>query len=393
MFESGLQTLRELFSQGIFSKPYYSERVAGSNAFSSYEKFRTIPFMYKQSLRDTPVMERTNVTPEEIFGFFSSSGTTGDKTFYVYSKKDKEVHEMFVREYFRQINITSRDIGAVMAPVGTGVMAHTMHWQFTTVGASYVDCPEPTAENMLEIVKKVPVTVVATRPAIAARVAYDSETITQARESSVRILAMGGGYLSAERRKQLEYVWDAECYNLLGMSEVFGPVAAECTQKNGMHYLDRFLLIEVLDPVTKEPVPDGSPGIAVYTTLWDKGFPLLRYWSDDYIRIERTPCPCGSKLPKVYYLGRMADHINTGNSLVFPEQVENILFSYDLTGEFQVVYYEKDYSVEVESEEIADPPEGVTAALSKLLAGNVVVKLIPFGALGRGETRIHFLRR
>ena len=87
MFDASLHILKYLFCQGLFSKPYYSKRISSSEVFSSYESFQTIPFMYKQSLRDTPVMERTNTALEDIYGFFSSSGTTGEKTFYVYSNK------------------------------------------------------------------------------------------------------------------------------------------------------------------------------------------------------------------------------------------------------------------------------------------------------------------
>ena len=279
-----------------------------------------------------------------------------------------------------------------MAPVGTGVMAHTMLWQFTSVGASYVNCPDPTAENMLEIVEKIPVSVIATRPEIAAKIAYDSEMITKARNSKVRVLAMGGSYLSAERRKQLEYAWGADCYNLLGMSEVFGPIAAECAQKDGMHYFDRYLMIEVLDPVTKKPVSEGAPGIAVYTTLWDKGFPLLRYWTDDYVRIDASPCPCGSKLPRIYYLGRKADCIRTEKGLVFSEQVENVLFAHDMLGEFQISRSEEGYSVEVESEELASPPVMIADLLTELLCSPVSVQMIPLGTLRQDGSKIHILQ-
>ncbi len=143
MFDRELDVLKELYRKGLFSSPYYSQRLTGANAFSSYDAFCQIPFMDKNSIRETPVFQRTNTERKDVYGVFSSSGTTGDKTFYIYNRNDKTVHEQFVRTFFDKLGITELDLGAVMAPIGTGVMGHTMLWQFATVGAGYVNCPEP----------------------------------------------------------------------------------------------------------------------------------------------------------------------------------------------------------------------------------------------------------
>lgn len=345
MFENELKKLQSLYAKGLFSKKYYKDRIEGKSSFFTYEEFCKIPFMYKQSIRDTAVFERTNTDMKDVYGIFSSSGTTGDKTFYVYNKKDKEVHEEFVRSFFEELDITSDDLGGVMAPVGTGVMAHTMLWQFNTVGAGYINCPEPSPQNMIDMINNVPITVIATRPNIASSIAYFPELIKIAKKSKVSKLALGGGFLSRERRKMIEEAWKADCYNCFGMSEMFGPMAAECKRKNGLHYLDKYLMIELIDPVTKKHVKDGKPGIAVYTTLWEKGFPLLRYWTDDFMVIDRTPCECGNLNPRLYYLGRLADSFICNQGYVFPEQVENILFESGLRGEYKVLLESGTYQV------------------------------------------------
>ena len=191
MYEYELNRLLTLYRNGLFSKKYYKDRIKGENSFSSYDEFCKIPLMDKQSIRETAVFERTNTSKSDVYGIFSSSGTTGDKTFYVYNKNDKKVHEEFVRTFFDELDISSDDIGGVMAPVGTGVMAHTMLWEFSTVGAGYVNCPEPSPINMIEIIEKIPVTVIATRPNIASSIAYNPELCSIAQCSSVKKLAVG----------------------------------------------------------------------------------------------------------------------------------------------------------------------------------------------------------
>ena len=380
MYEAEMSKLRELYRQGVLEKTYYKNSLEGIGSFLSYDRFCRIPFMTKQSIRETPIMERTNTAFGDIHGVFSSSGTTGDKTFYVYNRNDQRVHEEFVRTYFTQLGITPCDIGGVMAPIGTGVMAHTMMWQFQIMGAGYINCPDPSPESILEFTEKVPITVISTRPSIVSSVAYSPEWTIRAQRSSVRTLALGGGFLSAQRRQLLERVWDAKCYSLLGMSEMFGPIASECPAQDGMHYLDRYLLIEVVDPVTKQPVPDGKPGVAVYTTLWDKGFPLLRYWTDDVIRIEREQCVCGCGLPRIYYVGRRADCYEIGDRTVYPEQVEDILFSYGLIGDYRIDKTELGYNLYSESM-IDSLPAQMMSSLEELLQGSVTFYPLERGAL------------
>lgn len=56
--------------------------------------------MRKEHLRSTTAMQRTTTDAKEIYGFFSSNGTTGSTTFYAFSNEDKKVHEYFVQKFF-----------------------------------------------------------------------------------------------------------------------------------------------------------------------------------------------------------------------------------------------------------------------------------------------------
>lgn len=348
MYERELEKLKSLYQDGIFNPDFYSKKLQ-TTSFDNYENFQKIPFTYKRELRDSTVEQRTTTDMKNIYGVFSSSGTTGEKTFYIYNKKDKQVHEEFVRAFYTELGINENDLGGVMAPVDTGVMAHTMMWQFTTMGAGYVNCPIPSPENIIDTITKIPVTVIATRPSIASSVIYNPYITEIARNSQVNKLLMGGGFLSSERRKLLEKAWGAECYNMFGMSEMFGPMAGECKMKNGQHYLSDYLMIEIVDPSTGRSLDIGEVGVAVYTTLWDKGFPLLRYWTDDLMKLDYSQCECGSENPRLFYKGRLNDCFVINGQYVFPENVENILFKFGHYGEYMVEHSPEKFVIKVES--------------------------------------------
>lgn len=380
MFENELLKLRRLFEMGVYTPTFYSQKIQDKKQFDSYEAFQTIPFTYKRDIRNTSVGERTTTKAEDIYGVFSSSGTTGEKTYYVYNRNDKKVHEEFVKTFYTELGVTEKDIGGVMAPVDTGVMAHTMMWQFTTMGASYINCPAPSPENIIDTITKVPVTVLATRPSIASGVAHNPVLQDMARKSSVKKLLMGGGFLSSERRKLLEQSWNAECYNMFGMSEMFGPMAGECRQKNGLHYLDTYLMIEIVDPDTGKPVESGKPGVAVYTTLWDKGFPLLRYWTDDMMMITKEECICGSKYPRLFYLGRLADCFIVNGEYIFPENLENILFKHGFIGEYSAKKTQDGFLIKTEGNGREIQKE-MQAEINKLFQASTNVEIVPPGSL------------
>lgn len=376
MYDAELLKLRSLYKKGVFEPEFYKKKITCIEQLNDYDTFQSIPFTYKQEIRNTSVEERTTTKPEDIYGIFSSSGTTGEKTYYIYNRNDKRVHEDFVRTFFTELGVTEKDIGGVMAPVDTGVMAHTMMWQFTTMGAGYVNCPIPSPENIIDTITKVPVTVIATRPSIASGIAYNPVIQQMAQKSHVKKLLMGGGFLSKERRKLLERSWCAECFNMFGMSEMFGPMAGECRKKNGLHYLDNYLMIEVVNPYSGKPVDEGEPGVAVYTTLWDKGFPLLRYWTDDIMILTTQECDCGSKYPRLFYLGRLADCYIVNNTYVFPENLENILFKYGFIGEYCVEKSEDYYLIKTEGNETLYSNE-MEAEIRTLFNADVMIEVVP----------------
>ena len=389
IYEKALEKLKGLYELGAYNPAFYSWRIPGPHSFKDYEAFQEIPFMLKDELRNAPAMQRTTTPLNEIYGVFSSSGTTGEKTYYVYSNEDKLVHEHFVKIFFSEFGVGPEDIGGIMAPIDTGVMAHTMMWEFNTVGAGYVNCPDPSPENMLDIVTKVPVTAIATRPAIASGVAYNPTLVELARQSQVTKLLMGGGFLSEERRKLLEYIWGAKCFNLLGTSEVFGPIAAECRYRDGLHFPSDYLMVEVIDPQSKNPVPCGTPGIAVYTTLWNKGFPLLRYWTNDLIILDCSDCRCGRPYPRIRFLGRTDDCFLVDGNYVFPESVENILFKYGCIGEYRVEKKQGRYLVKTEST-INDVPQTMVDEFVELFKTEVAVSPLTPGSLHYDGHQLRF---
>ena len=115
--------------------------------------------------------------------------------------------------------------------------------------------------------------------------------------------------------------------DIYGLSEVIGPgVSYECWNKDGLHISEDHFLVEVVDPQTGEPVPEGKEGELVFTSLTKEAVPVIRYRSGDLASISYRPCACGrvfARHSKVY--ARTDDMFVIRGVNVYPSSIAAVL--------------------------------------------------------------------
>ncbi len=320
------------------------------------EEFLRIPFSYKSDIRSNDLERRSN-NLSSVFGIFGSSGTTGSKTFYKFSMNDRETFDRIASKIMRRAGAKEGDLGIICAPVLDGVMAHTMMWEYTAIGGGYVNCPIPSPDNVLSVVNNVHPTVVSGLPSaldFGLDPAFDIP-----KDNSIRLFLSGGNFFSNAKRRVIEEKWGLSWFDFLGVSEIFGPIMGECKEKHGLHYDDELFLVEIIDPETMMPIEEGNKiGMLVITPLWNKGSPLVRYWTDDFAYIIDEPCGCGEEGDRIYVLGRKNDYLHINGKYVFPRDLEQVMFSngcppdiyVDLDDDGSVVVYSKQMTEEGKGE-------------------------------------------
>ena len=127
-----------------------------------------------------------------------------------------------------------------------------------------------------------------------------------------------------------------------GLSEVIGPgVSYECWNKDGLHVSEDHFLVEVVDPATGEPMPEGEEGELVFTSLTKEALPVIRYRTGDLAGISYRPCACGrvfARHSKVY--ARADDMLIIRGINVYPLQVEAVLMDMEkVEPHYQIVLY------------------------------------------------------
>ena len=130
--------------------------------------------------------------------------------------------------------------------------------------------------------------------------------------------------------------------DIYGLSEVIGPgVSYECWNKDGLHINEDHFLVEVVDPQTGEPVPEGKEGELVFTSLTKEAVPVIRYRSGDLASISYRPCACGrvfARHSKVY--ARTDDMFVIRGVNVYPSSIEAVLADIEkVEPHYQIVLY------------------------------------------------------
>jgi phenylacetate-CoA ligase len=177
--------------------------------------------------------------------------------------------------------------------------------------------------------------------------------IDPSHDLDVRSVVGGGepGLLAVEGfRDRMQRAWGdrVDCFESAGASEV-GYLGQECWAHQGLHVPEDYLLVDVLDPSSGEPVGPGEHGELCITHLRRQGMPLVRYCIGDVTSYEDDTCGCGrTHLRLQGIVGRTDDMIKVKGLKFFPSQVESIVECAEgCTGEFLIV-------VEKDQEEIMD---------------------------------------
>jgi phenylacetate-CoA ligase len=136
--------------------------------------------------------------------------------------------------------------------------------------------------------------------------------------ASYRGVVFAGEPIGPRARAMVEG-WGLELFMQTGVGDV--GAATECREHDGCHFWEDTAYVEHLDPEGATPVGDGERGELVSTTLIDKIAPLIRYRSDDLVRVTRERCACGRTHGRLWPLGRKGDEVVVDGRSVLPGDV------------------------------------------------------------------------
>ena len=391
--------------QHCMNSPFYKARFEQCGLkpedIQSLDDIRKIPFTTKQDLRDTYPFGMASVPLTKCVRLHSSSGTTGNPTVILHTQKDLDEWANAVARCLWMVGLRPDDV--FQNSSGYGMFTGGLGFQYGAerLGALTVPAAAGNSLRQIKFIKDFGTTAIHAVPSYVTRLyeVMQQEGVDPRKDTKLKVLAIGAEPHSEEQRKRIEDMLGVKAYNSFGMSEMCGPgVGFECKEQNGLHFWEDYYIVEIVDPETLEPVPDGEIGELVLTTLNREAMPLLRYRTRDLTRVLGRSCPCGRNHIRLDRMkGRSDDMMVLRGVNIFPIQIEKILMQFDeLASNYLITLTTDDdndnMTVEVELEKFDDDyaklqklEKEIRRRLKDEILLTPFVKLVPKGTLPVSE--------
>jgi phenylacetate-CoA ligase len=367
----------------------------------SLDDLKRLPFTTAQDLRSGYPFPLLAVPSEKVVRIHASSGTTGKRKVICYTQKDiDDWANMFARCY-EMAGLTRKD--RVQIAVGYGLWTAGAGFQLgcERFGAMTVPVGPASRDMHCELMVDLQSTVFCCTASMGLLMAEEIHRRNLGDKVFLRKVIFGAErHSAAMRRKIEEYFGIEECFDIPGLTELYGPgTGLECQKHEGIHYWADYYILEIIDPDTLEPAPPGETGEMVVTTLRKEAAPLIRYRTRDLTHLKPEPCSCGSVLPMHGpLLGRTDDMFIVRGVNIYPGQIDDILSREDKVGsEYQVILTRRDgqdyMTIRVERAESVgfSEDEAITARLEDTVRGHLFVRcsveLVDYGTLPRTERK------
>ena len=392
--------------QHCMNSPFYRSRFEEIGLkpedIKSLDDIRRIPFTTKQDLRDTYPFGMASVPLRECTRLHSSSGTTGTPTVILHTQKDLEEWAAQVARNLWMVGLRPDDV--FQNSSGYGMFTGGLGFQYGAERLGMLTIPAAAGNSLRQIkfITDFGTTALHAVPSYVTRLyeVMQSVGIDPRRDTKLKVLAIGAEPHSEEQRRRIEDMMGVKAYNSFGMSEMCGPgVGFECQEQNGLHFWEDYYIVEIVDPETLEPVPDGEVGELVLTSLCREAMPLLRYRTRDLTRVLGRTCPCGRNHVRIDRMrGRSDDMMVLRGVNIFPIQIEKILMTFpELASNYLITLTTDEdndnMTVEVELEELFTDDfrrlQGLANRIQRALKDEILltphVKLLPKGTLPVSE--------
>jgi phenylacetate-CoA ligase len=399
-----LQRLQDTVQRVAKNVPFYREKFAAAklkpDAIQSLADVRRLPFTTNADLRATYPDGLLAVDRSVPVRLHTSSGTTGKPKALFFSQKDINNSAELIARSLTATGLTPKDVFQNMMGYGLFTGGLIMHYGAEKLGCLVIPSGPGTSERQLMLMQDFQATAAHILPSYALYFAnfLEQKGINPQKDLTLRKAFVGAEPHTEETRRRIEEIYHLDVYNSYGLTEMNGPgVAFECEHKAGMHLWEDNFLLEIINPQTGEPLPDGETGELVLTTLKREAMPLLRYRTRDVTSVVTGPCACGRTHRRIARItGRSDDMLIIRGVNIFPQQIERVLMSTPQVGRNYLIEIAglDDLTVRVELSATGfDGKVEHLAALQKQLAERLKaeiwvkpkVELVPPGAIPVAE--------
>lgn len=289
------------------------------------------PFTVKDDLRANSPFGMLAVPREEVNRLHASSGTTGQATVVGYTGGDIETWAELMARSIRAAGGGPGDLVHVAYGYGLFTGGLGAHYGAERLGCTVVPVSGGMTTRQVQLIVDFAPRIIMVTPSYFLALLDEMEAQgVDPRSTGLEIGIFGAEPWTDEMRQSIQERSGITAVDIYGLSEVMGPgVSQEAgATQDGLHVWEDHFLVEVIDPVTHEVLPDGADGELVFTSLTKQAMPVVRYRTRDLSRLmPGTVFPAFRRMQKV--TGRTDDMMIIRGIIVFPSQVEEQILAVD----------------------------------------------------------------
>jgi len=401
-----LKGLKWTVNHAYRGSPFYRKRLEEAGVkpgdIRTLKDLQKLPFTTAKDLQEGYPFPLLSVPFEKVVRIHASSGTTGKRKVLAYTQKDINDWASFFARCYEMAGLTHED--RVQIAVGYGVWTAGVGFQLgcERFGAMTIPAGPGNLDMQCQFLVDMKTTAMCCTASMGLLMAEEVLKRGIKDQICLKKMIFGSERSSDAMRNRIKGILNLDhLFDIPGMTELYGPgTGLDCIYHTGIHYWADYYILEILDPETLKPVPEGETGEMVVTTLRKEAAPLIRYRTRDLTRLIPGKCPCGSILPRHdRLLGRSDDMIIFRAVNIYPGQIDHILSGMPGIGsEYQIILDRKedgkDYmTIKVERDQGVDREKDqelsrkVGEEVKKQILVSAGVEIVDYGTLPRSERK------
>ena len=362
------KVVKNVYENVPFYKKKFKELKISPDDIKTLDDITKLPLTTKNDLRDNAPFGMMATSLDNCIELHSSSGTTGIPVTVCYTPNDIEVWSEVMARCLSMSGLTKKDIFQNPIPYGTFTGAFGFHYGAQKVGALVVPSGMGQSERQLKLMDYYGTTFISGVASYVLRLSQVAQEIgIDLKKLKVKNGLFGAEMFTSGLKKRIIDTWDIDVHDIYGLTEMCGPgVSTDCNQHNGLHIWEDHFFVEVLDPISLEPVQPEEEGELVLTTITKDGMPILRYRTRDITKLyDQKTCECGrTHVKHTPIKGRSDDMLIIRGTNIYPGQIESVLMKNKHVGSnWRMVLTTEDdidqLNVEVESKQPLSQVESI----------------------------------
>ena len=354
--------VRHVMADNAWFRARFEAAGIDPEGFRGLEDLTKLPFMSKKDFREQYPLGMCCVPKEKLAEMHMSSGSTGTPVVMPYTKADQAQWAECMARCYRMAGARPGDTCQITPGFGLFNGGFGFYHGAQAAGLFVVPTGSGNTARQVTLARDFHTRVLGSVVSYSLRIMEVMEEM-KVKLPDLKIGIFGAESFSDEMKKRIHDGLGIEAFDIYGMTETggVGTLGQDCPAHCGLHQWEDQYVVEIVDPETGLPVPDGEVGEVVATSLTREALPVVRFRTGDLSRVvSRERCACGRtglRLDRIS--GRLDDMLIISGVNFFPLQVEKALLTIPgVLPEYRLIVQDHDGTKKLRVEVEAEP--GVT---------------------------------